>query len=595
MPEGETREALIKAKTFQWGPDQERAFQEMRSLLASDAILAFPDHNLPFEIETDASDYQLGAVIKQNNRPVAYYSRKLNSAQKNYTTIEKELLSVVETLRTFRSMLLGARIKVFTDHKNLTHKLSSYSTQRVMRWRILIEEFGPTFEYKKGNENVIADAMSRVPTKDENDEPAMPETRCVKVDDLWTECLWAMPKFDERNRQPTQFETAKHYQDADPNVAKLLVDEPNNFVLKTFGKVPLVCRVATPDPLIVLSDDMLPKMVKWQHEMTLHSEGVVRLEASLRRHYWHPDLRKAVRTLVSNCVVCSRMKKGASLEGQLAPRAVPSIPWLEVHADCIGPWDCSVKGLKAKVHALTIIDPVTNLVEIVRIDSVKSKEVTTKFVNTWLSRYPKPERAVTDNGPEFVGHEWEFMLMDWGIKKANISSNTPTANAVIETVHRTMGQIIRTVFDGAEAKTKVELDALIDKAVAICIRACRCAANTSLQGVAPGALVFGRDMNLNIPIIADIIAILENRQIKTDKRLMHENKKRSHHEYVVGDFVYVQNHFSSGDKMKPAWRGPFKILQVHTNGTVTIERGRVHERISIRRLKPDKAPVKPSS
>jgi len=141
----------------------------MRSILASDAILAYPDHNQPFVIETDASDYQLGSVIKQNGRPVAYYSRKLNSAQKNYTTIEKELLSVVETLKTFRSMLLGAKITVFTDHKNLTHKLSSFTTQRVMRWRLLLEEFGPLFEYKKGEKNCVADALSRVPTLDENE------------------------------------------------------------------------------------------------------------------------------------------------------------------------------------------------------------------------------------------------------------------------------------------------------------------------------------------------------------------------------------------------------------------------------------------
>ena len=75
-------------------------------------ILAYPDFSKPFQIHTDASHYQLGAVIAQEGKPIAFYSRKLNDAQTRHTTTERELLSIVETLKEYRNILLGHEIEV---------------------------------------------------------------------------------------------------------------------------------------------------------------------------------------------------------------------------------------------------------------------------------------------------------------------------------------------------------------------------------------------------------------------------------------------------------------------------------------------------
>ena len=139
-----------------------KAFEQMKKLIAQETILALPDYSKPFQIYTDASDYQLGGVIQQNGKLLAFYSRKLNKAQKNYTTEEKELLGIVETLKEFKGMFLGYRIEVFTDHLNLVHETTLKASDRVMRQKLLLEEFGIKTTHVKGEKNVVADAISRL-------------------------------------------------------------------------------------------------------------------------------------------------------------------------------------------------------------------------------------------------------------------------------------------------------------------------------------------------------------------------------------------------------------------------------------------------
>ena len=114
-------------------------------------------------------DYQLGGVIKQEGRPMAYYSRKLIAAEKNYTTIEKECWAIVEILKYFCTVLLGSYcITVFTDHKNLTHEMTKFATKQVILcWQLQLEVYGAKFLYKKREENVLTDALSRVPCQPE--------------------------------------------------------------------------------------------------------------------------------------------------------------------------------------------------------------------------------------------------------------------------------------------------------------------------------------------------------------------------------------------------------------------------------------------
>ncbi len=127
-----------KPPPFQWKSEMQKAFNQMKALMAADVLCAYPDHNKPFHIFTNASDCQLGACIMQEGKQVAYYSKKLNIAQMNHVTIDKELLGVIATQCEFCSMLLGAELHVHTDQKILE------------------------LHYVEGPRNVITDTFSRL-------------------------------------------------------------------------------------------------------------------------------------------------------------------------------------------------------------------------------------------------------------------------------------------------------------------------------------------------------------------------------------------------------------------------------------------------
>jgi hypothetical protein len=156
---------------FEWQSSHQQAFEKIKNVIGTEVLLSYPDFKKPvlFHLYIDASDHQLEAVIMQDKKPIAFYSRKLNIAQKRYTTTERhrELLSTIETWKEYKNILLGYPIIVFTDHKNNTFNgLKVHASDRVLRWfwLLLHEEYEVTFEYLPGKKNVVsvADALSRL-------------------------------------------------------------------------------------------------------------------------------------------------------------------------------------------------------------------------------------------------------------------------------------------------------------------------------------------------------------------------------------------------------------------------------------------------
>ncbi len=151
-----------KKEPWHWDEVHQRAFNHVKATIAREVVLAYPDYSKVIEIYTDASSKQLGAVITQENRPIAFFSRKLSTTQCKYSVTKIELLAIVKTLKEFKGMLWGQSIKVYTDHANLIRDALGMTSDRVYQWRLLLEEYGPKIVYIKGIHNTIADAISRL-------------------------------------------------------------------------------------------------------------------------------------------------------------------------------------------------------------------------------------------------------------------------------------------------------------------------------------------------------------------------------------------------------------------------------------------------
>ena len=435
-----------KQAKWNWDSKCQKSFDAIKKIVSRETLLSYPNFNEPFEIHTDASKQQLGAVISQNKQPIAFYSRKLNPAQVNYTTTERELLSIVETLKEFRNILLGQQIKVYTDHKNLTYK--TFNTERVMRWRLILEEYGPELIYIQGNKNIVADALSRLELVD-SPKPLEPEMHVFSE-------LFALEDDDAPDvAHPTNIKTIMSFQQKDKELIKT-AKKNKNFTINQFhgaGKnYSLICF----NDKIVVPKQLQTRIVQWYHTVLCHP-GETRTELTISQNFYWKNLRKTVHDVCSKCDACQFLKRNKKNYGKLPPKEAESVPWDTLCVDLIGKYQFSPKsggkkyemkttsGKTVYLQAVTMIDPATGWVEIRALPGARADYVANQVELAWLTRYPKPNKIILDRGNEFLAEFKTLIREDYGITLKPITARNPQANAVLERVHQTIGNIIRTM------------------------------------------------------------------------------------------------------------------------------------------------------
>ena len=610
-----TKAKGTKKASWHWDEIHQQAFDLVKTTLARDVMLAYPDYSEVFEIYADASKSQIGSVITQQNRPLAFFSRKLSDPQTRYNVTEKELLAIVETLKEFKGMLWGQSIVVYTDHKNLIQDALGLTSDRVYRWRLLLEEYGPEIIYIKGIHNTVADAISRLEiiprTLKQERQNWMVRTK------LWcrTECSHKMEKdeifnyvFAHRNDDkeifPLTVEEIAQAQKKDKSIQKDKDKYDNLLVENTY----VLCK----DRRLVIPKKLQYRAIAWYHHYLQHP-GHTRLEETLKKAMYWTDMRTSVRQHVRQCKSCQVNKRSKYSYGKLPPKLVLTIPWEALCVDLIGPYTIKGKdGSAIDFMCLTMIDPATNWFEIAELPVVeispdgsshktqrkelatdkigktkeayfdKSSLMISKLVNKcWFSRYPRCKYVIYDNGSEFKLH-FEDLCDSYGLKRKPTSIKNPQANAILERTHDVLMNMTRTSeLDMADSVAPDDIDAVLTNAA----WAIRSTYHTVLKA-SPGAAIFGRDMLFDIPYIADWNKIGDYRQRQADLNNLRENKKRIDYDYKVGDKILVRKD-GILRKAESRWHNePWTIVSVHTNGTIRVQRGNKSERLNIRRVKP---------
>lgn len=537
---------------FTWLSSDTEAFRAIQRAFAEAVLLSFPDFEKPFDVYADASGTQLGGLIMQGVKILACYSRSLNKHQLNYTTMELELLSVVELLKEYRTMLLGFPVVVHTDHKNLI--FPTETSLRVKRWKLLLSEYRMTMHYIKGVKNVGADAFSRMRFAIGNDAALVDE---IYATNERTECVMDGPVIRE-------------HQEADDMVQKIKAaclagtNNPDYQLIRLLG-----CTLVAYQKRVIAPDSLRDDMIAWYHQNLGHPAGERQFKTMRHTFYW-PNMETSIVKFVKKCTTCKRAKLHGGKQdfGLLPPRSMRTVnPFDVVHVDLIGPYEGGSYGI-------TIVDQATRWLEVGVQQDKRALTTAESFDREWLCRYPRPRKVIHDQGSEFTGEEFQELLRSYGIKAKPITTKNPQANAICERVHLEIQNVIR-CHEGVDWKKVIYY-------AAFAVRA----SYHSILNASPGQLIFGQDMisrqlhdaNWSYMSKRRFEAILADNDRENDKRI--ENF------YQPGDQVMIRVPKQFRVKTKRIADGPFPILTVHDNGTVTVDKGASQQQVSIRRIFP---------
>ena len=594
---------------FEWGPEQQRAFDELKQRLTSAPILAHPDPTRQYVLNTDASGFAIAAVLSQQQpdgsvRPVAYYSRKMNAAEKNYDVHDKELLAIVMAVKHWRCYLDGSPhpTKVLTDHKGLQWLSSKAElTGRQARWVELLSDIEYEVVYVPGHQNAAADALSRradldgsaggVVDDEQAQQPTPPrrlKVRLAAVQGLTTE---QKPLWESRAEALTFREELKKAAAADPwYSAKLAEAAPTDGLLRGDG------LLWTADGRFYVPDDrgVQSQLLHEAHDAPTGGHmGERKTVNKLQRScYWY-GMQKDIEDYVRGCQVCAAVKPSQKVKaGLLQPLPIPHRPWEVITIDLMGPLPLSDDYHNA-VWAVTC--KFSKQVHLIATStSVTSEKTARLLIDHVFKLHGLPTAIISDRDPRFTAGLWKAVFKAWGTRLALSSSYHPQTDGQTERYMRVLAAGLRAYADKKQrdwprclsmieafynssrhestGQTPFEMNGVVwTDAMTLALR------SPMMDGVkSQSAEDILTDMKRTWEDARAMLMVRRERMKEVADR--HRRDER----YVVGDQVLLstRNLSQFPSKLDDPFVGPFLVTRVSDNGVnVWLELPRMYSRL----------------
>lgn len=325
---------LCKNKVWKWSKECQRSFEAAKAALSSSSVLVHYDPDQPIRLAGDASSYGIGAVIAHTlpdgtEHPVAFASRTLTPAERNYSQIEKEALALVFGVKRFHSYLYGRSFMLVMDHKPLKTILGpkkgipTVAAARLQRWAWILSAYRYDIEFRPTDQHANADGLSRLPMPDSDLIETSVDPTVFNISQLE-----ALPVDVVKLRQATA---------SDPLLSKVYRYTKSGWP----GQVPdSLCQFHSRQHELTVEEGcilwgvrvLIPKKLRERLLQELHTDhpGVSRMKSIARSYMWWPGLDSDIEKLAKACTSC-KAAKNAPPQVPLQPWTWPSQPWQRVH------------------------------------------------------------------------------------------------------------------------------------------------------------------------------------------------------------------------------------------------------------------------